>query len=58
MDEESLKRIERKIDYVAGFIMAAFGIGLGCLIIFTNKFGGWSEWIMPRFLELQHRWLS
>ncbi len=62
MDEETIKRIECKIDYLAGVITALIGLMAGFACAYFHTFGSWSEWvggigalILPAYLLSQYR---
>jgi transposase/tetrahydromethanopterin S-methyltransferase subunit G len=64
--EETLKRIERKIDCVAGILIGVFGVGIGGAVIGIKPFGEWwSESIgaivmlfLPAYLMSLYREIS
>ncbi len=62
MDEQTLKRIERKIDYLAGIFIGALGAGVALIVLEYNTWGRWSEWgaaaavlILPAYLLSKYR---
>ena len=62
MDNEAFNRIERKIDYIAGFLAGAMGLGTAVAVISLSSWGSWSEWvgataavILPVYLYSKYR---
>ncbi len=62
MDEETIKRIECKIDYLAGVITALIGLMAAFACIHFHAWGSWSGWIggigaviLPAYLLSQYR---
>ena len=62
MDEEAIKRLERKIDYLAGIFIGVLGGGVALIVLEYNTWGGWSEWaavgavlILPAYLLSKYR---
>lgn len=62
MDEQTLKRIEHKIDYLAGIFIGGLGAGVALIVLEYNIWGGWSEWaaaaavlILPAYLLSKYR---
>lgn len=45
MDEEATKRLERKIDYIAGLLIGACGSSAALVLIYLKPWGSWSEWV-------------
>lgn len=52
MDEETAKRVERKIDYVAGLLITAWGCAIGVAIIIYSPLSDWIKAVGFTFVTL------
>jgi len=62
MDEDAIKRIEQKIDYLAGILIGVLGAGVPLAAAIFGGWGDWSGWIggiaavvLPAYLVSKYR---